>query len=218
MAAGLVAVAGQADAATYNNHLLVGFSDGLHADFIYDLGASSTALTGAQSWNLSSYLGDFTLGSVSWGVIGSANQSGSRTSWSTVGIGLTPNTIPNTSAWGKINTANSSIYSGFATDGDGSFATPSAQDANSWNQQTINGASFTAYHNVYGDPNVQGTIGADFFSAVGNGSDPELLGTFTLSSGGSLSFSVIPEPSTCSLLTGLGFGLALLRRRSAGKA
>jgi hypothetical protein len=218
--AAALAAAASTQAATYNSDLILGFTSQSGNDFVYDLGAASS-LTSGETWTLTSQLAGYTLGSVNWGVVGTATIGTARTAWVTVGTGLTPNTVPNTSAWGKINTADSAIFSSFTTAGAGNSATPSSADANGWNQQTINGSLATQYHNVYEIPNVTGTTSADFYSVIGNGSAPSQVGTFSLDSTGTVTFTAftpVPEPATYGVLAGLGLLALSLRRQMTSKA
>jgi hypothetical protein len=166
--------------------------------------------------NLSSQLSGFNLSTVNWGVVGTGTVGGARTSWVTVGTGLMPNTIPSLAAWSKINTAVSSIYSLFPTAGAGNSAAPNSADANSWNQQTRLGTGASQYVNVYEDPNSVGSS-ADFYSVINNGTPGSLLGSFNLSSGGILTFTAVPEPSTYGVLAGMGLLALTLRRQLVSK-
>lgn len=215
LAAAALAVVASTRAATYTGDLLIGFTSQSGNDFILDLGQAST-LTSGQSFNLSSQLSGFNLSTVHWGVIGDRNVGGVRTAWTTIGAG-SPNTIANLSIWGSIDTATKSIYQNFAVGGANDQFTIGATDDNSWNQQTINGSLTTQYHNAYEDPNFVGTGSANFYSLVANGSAANPLGTFTLSSGGILTFTAVPEPSTYGILAGVGL-LALSLRRQFAKA
>src|SRR5262249_24063578 len=104
-------------AATYNGDLLVGFSDAVGNDLIYDLG-SAGSITNGQQWNLAPLLTSFNLSGVSWGVVGTSNLPSGRTSWITSILG-TPPTVPNNSSWTKINTAVGSMYILFPAGGAG---------------------------------------------------------------------------------------------------
>lgn len=207
-----------AQAATYPaGELLVGFTAQSGNDTIYDLGSESSILAsaiaagggayggGTVSWNLSSLLGGYTLSGVNWGVIGNEVNSGTpRTAYTTVAVGNTPNTFTGNSAFSKINTATVSIYNNFSAAGSGQSLSIVNTDPNSWNSQTLNPSLTTQYQNTWENPNVTGVASADFYSVLNNGTDGTQLGTFSLSSGGTLSLDVVPEPTTCSLLGGLG--------------
>jgi len=201
------AVTGQA--ATYTGDLLIGFTTQSGSDTIVDLGAASS-LTSGESWDLSSLLGSYDLSTVNWGVIGDKNVSGTgRLAWSTYSLS---GPLASASAWGQLDTATKSIYSNFGTAGAGQSISILATDDNSWNQQTINGALPTQYHNVWGNPNNVGLGSEILYQMLANGSDPVALGSFALGANGSVSFTAVPEPTSYSILGGAGLLLASLRR------
>src|SRR6266436_2290340 len=117
-AAALAVVASTQAATTYNGDLVIGFTSASGNDFEFDLGAASS-LTSGQQFNLSSQLSNFSLSTVNWGVVGTATVGGARTSWVTVNTGGAPTQINGLSAWSKVNTAVSSIYSLFGAAGPG---------------------------------------------------------------------------------------------------
>jgi hypothetical protein len=187
-------------AATYNSDLVIGFTDLIHNDKVYDLG-SAASITNGQQWNLATLLTGYNLNNVSWGVVGTATIGTNRTSWTTTG-GLTPNTITSLNAWSKVNTAVTAIYTIFPVAGVGQSGSAATADDNSWNQQTIFGSIATQYHNVYEDPNVVGPTCASFFRAVSPNLPPVLLGTFCLAPNGVVTFTVpsaAPPPPTLSI-------------------
>jgi PKD repeat protein len=198
-----------AQAATYNGDLLIGFTTQSGNDLIYDLGAESS-LTNGETWNLSSLLSGYNLTNVNWGVIGDKSVSGTRYVWTTTG-GLPPNTVPNTAAWGNIDSSARSIYQNFGTAGAGQSLSIDTTDANSWNQQTINGGGPLQYVNVYENPNVQGVTSDSFYSLIANGSAPTLVGNFTLNSGGVLTFNVAASPPVAGFTGGPTNGFAPLQ-------
>jgi hypothetical protein len=207
-AAALAAASTQA--ATYTGDLLIGFTSQSGNDFIYDLGQAS-ALTSGETFNLGGALAGFNLSTVHWGVIGDKNVGGIRTAWTTTG-GAAPSSLGSTAAWGTLDTATKSIYQNFGVGGAGDTVSISASDDNSWNQQTINGSLTTQYHNVYGDPNIVGLGSDNLYSLVANGSASSLLGNFSLSANGTVTFTAVPEPSAY-VLAGLALlGLTFWRR------
>src|SRR5262245_11640621 len=95
--------AASSKAATYTGDLILGFTSQTGNDFIVDLGLAS-ALTSGQQFNLSTDLAGFNLNTVHWGIVGDRNVGGVRNAWTSTGGGA-PNTIPNLTAWGQIDTA-----------------------------------------------------------------------------------------------------------------
>ena len=210
--------AASTEAATYTGDLILGFTAQSGNDFIVDLGQAS-ALTSGQQFNLSVNLGAFNLNTAHWGIIGDKNVGGVRSVWTSTG-GTSPNTVGNTTVWGSIDTATKSIFQNFPVGGAGDGFSIISTDDNSWNQQTITGGLTTQYHNAYEDPNVVGLGSASVFSLVANGSAPSPFGTFTLNSGGVVTFTAaaVPEPSTYGLLAGAGLLVLSLRRQFARRA
>ena len=208
--AAALAAAASTQAATYTGDLLIGFTSQSGNDFIYDLGQASSLFSG-ETFNLSSGLGGFNLSTVHWGIIGDKNVAGVRTAWTSTG-GSAPNPIPSTAVWGTLDTATKSIYQNFPLGGAGDTVSISASDDNSWNQQTILGSLTTQYHNVYGDPNSIGIGSENFYSLLANSSAPSLVGTFSLSANGTLTFTAVPEPATY-VFAGMGLlGLSFWKR------
>jgi hypothetical protein len=213
--AAALAVVASSQAATYNGDLVIGFTSASGNDFELDLGSASSLTSG--QFNLGSQLSGFNLNTVNWGVVGTGLVGSTRTAWVTVDTGLTPGQVPSLSRWSSINNAVSSLYNLFPTAGAGNSATPTSLDDNSWNQQTRVGGLGTQYHNVYQDPGVVGLTSADFYAVtIGTGS-PTLLGTFSLSGNGIVTFAAVPEPSTFGMLASMGL-LALCLRRQFRKA
>jgi hypothetical protein len=214
--------------ANYNGDLLVGFTDAVSKDLIYDLGRAGS-ITNGQQWDLSALLTSFNLPGVSWGVVGTANLPSGRTSWVTSSLGA-PNAVPNNSLWVRINTALEALYLAFTNAGSGQSTTISPLDDNSWNQQTINGTLFTQYHNVYQDPNSVGITCAGLYSAISSNLPPTLIGNFCLGANGVLTFTTSsptpPAPdlqiaragnvSTISFVTTNGVNYTLLYTNTAG--
>jgi len=203
------------NAAPYNGDLIIGLTEGSGNDVVYDLGAASS-LTGGETWDLSSILSGYDLSTISWGVIGTLNAGSPRTASSTTDGTTPPANIPNLSAWGKNNTAISSIYQNFASAGMGQSILITVSDDNSWNSQTISPSLTTQYANVYGNPNVVGTTSDSLYSILANNSAPTLLGNFNLDGTGMVTFNPVPEPSTYGLLAVAGL-LGLSRFKSFGR-
>ena len=202
-----------AQAATYNGDLIVGFTSQSGNDLVYDLGATSSLFNG-ETWNLTALLTGYNLNTVNWGVLGDKNISGVRTAWSTTD-GLTPSTLASTPAWGSLDTATKSIYQNFGAAGAGQSLSIDSADDNSWNHQTISPSLSTQYANVYGNPNVVGLTSDSLYSVVANGSDPAMLGSFTLDNTGTLTFNIapVPEPASASLIGGGALLLLVFRNK-----
>ena len=212
-AVALVAAASARAQTPYNGDLLLGFTAQSGNDFIIDIGAESSLGTSA-TFNLGSQLSGFNLNTVNWGVVGDKNSAGVRTAWTTTS-GSPPAALANATAWGNLDTPTKSIYQNFTTAGAGQTLTITASDDNSWNQQMINGALTTQYHNAYQNPNLTGLGSLSLWGVVANGSAPTLLGTFALDSMGNVTFTAtpVPEPSTYGVLAGLGVLAVSLRRQ-----
>jgi hypothetical protein len=201
MATGIVLNSGQAQT-TYNNDLLIGFTKQSGNDLIYDLGAASS-LTNGQTWNLVSLLSGYTLSTVNWGVIGDKQVSGLRYAWMTTDGTFLPIPVPSTSAWGKLNTATSSIYQNMSAAGAGQYVSIASSDDNSWNSQTINPSLTTQYANVQGNPNVVGLTSDSYYSMIATNQPPQLAGKFTLAANGVVTFNTVantpPAPTIVSI-------------------
>src|SRR5204862_713208 len=130
-------------AASYNSDLVIGFTDLIHNDKVYDLG-SAASITNGQQWNLSTLLTGYNLNNISWGVVGTATIGTNRTAWVTTG-GLPPIPITGLNAWSKVNTAVTAIYTIFPVAGVGQSGSANPGDDNSWNQQSIYGSLATQY-------------------------------------------------------------------------
>jgi hypothetical protein len=221
---GAIAGAAWSAAAQYNGDLIIGFTGGGSAtDFLYDLGPASSLAAG-ETFNLGSLLSGFALSSTKWGVVGTANVGGTRTSWATADPGFTPPMVTGLSQWTKVNTAVTAIAGNFATFAAGQHTTVDPTTDNSWKQQTSTPSLTTQYQNVYGwDPNIGASItgGASgigtMFVWTESGFNTTLsqLGSLSLDGTGTVTF--VPEPTTYSLLAGLGL-LALSIRRTMQKA
>jgi hypothetical protein len=206
-----------AQAATYNNDLIVGFTTKSGNDVVYDLGAASS-LTSGETWNLSSLLSGFSsLSSVNWGVIGASQNNGGTGKnfdyvWSTT-AGIAPLKINGLTAFANENTAVGSIYSNFGAAGAGQSLSIAATDDNSWNTQTISGSLTGDYVNAYGNPNVVGVTSDSLFQILANNTTPTLLGNFALGADDVLTFSAVPEPISFGAFAGAGLLLVSLRNQ-----
>src|SRR5262245_37110675 len=107
LAIAVAAAAVSAQAATYNGDLILGFTVGTGNDLEFDIGPI-TALNSGDNWNLSSLLGPLNVSSVKWGVVGTVNAGGIRSSYQTRAAGL-PATISGSPAWTSINNAIGSM-------------------------------------------------------------------------------------------------------------
>jgi hypothetical protein len=198
--ASVIASSTAALAATYNSDLVIGFTDSVGNDKIYDLGAPAS-ITNGQQWNLSSLTTSFNVTNVNWGVVGTATVGTARTAWITTD-GSLPGTIPSASRWSQINTAVGGIYVNFPAAGPGQSVSISPLDPQSWNQETIFGTGATQYRSVYQNPNVIGVTCAGFWRVVSPSLPPVLVGTFCLSADKVLTFtaaSAAPPPPTLSI-------------------
>jgi len=210
--------------------LIVGFTTGSGSDVIYDLGNLST-LTSGETWSAST-LG-ISGGTYSWGVIGDGSSAYQGTSYdtlyTTLAAGL-PFRLNGNGAWQApdtgINTLVAQLPGGAANFGPNSGTTIATTVAgnpnpNSWLAETVNGSLSTAFHNAYVNPNVANQAVADLYQVNDDNSAPTIDGTFSLSSGGTLTFntvSAVPEPATYGLLSGAGMLLLGLRRQFSRKA
>ncbi|HLH56756.1 MAG TPA: PEP-CTERM sorting domain-containing protein [Verrucomicrobiae bacterium] len=213
--------------------LVAGFTSGSGNDVIYDLGQFSNFSNG-ETWNLLSALtsspgGYANLNGLNWGVVGAQStglNSALKTVYSTVAHGQStaPVNIPNTSTFNGIATSVNTIGQ-WVTAGSPAGIIASSDPA-SWNGETIVGGSGTFFNN-YGsatpsDPNsatpasfTSGSVVEDLYGVKANNTAATLLGTFTLSSTGVLTFNAVavPEPSTYGVLAGLGLLAVCLRRQ-----
>ena len=212
-----------AQATTYNNDLIVGFTVANGNDAIYDLGAESSLVNG-ETWNLASLLSGYNLNNVQWGVIGSAGPSTGGTGFNNQRFvystdTIIPNTVSGKTAWAAVNgTAIPSIYANFSAAGAGQSLSIAASDPNSWYGSTTydgGNANTSDFFNAYGNPNVTGLNSIGFYQAIANGSDPTLLGSFTLGNGGIMTFNAtsVPEPITFGAFAGAGLLLVSLRNQ-----
>jgi PKD repeat protein len=177
--------------------LIIGFTTGYGTDEMVDLGRESS-LTNGMTWNLASLLssyGNFT--GVNWGVIGNGTNAGTpRVLWTTTVVGTVPDTITGNAAFGHENTATTTLYYNFSSGGPGKSAAIAASSSVSWNTETLSGTLATDYLNCYENPNVVGATTADFSQVLNDASDPTLLGRFTLSANGIVTFNTVSNSPT----------------------
>jgi hypothetical protein len=208
VAIAVAAAAVSAQAATYNGDLLLGFTVGSGSDLEFDIGPI-TALASGDNWNLSSLLGGLNVSSVKWGVIGTVNSGGIRSSYQTKVSGL-PGTLASAASWTPINSAVGSIGSLFTTLAENQNIAPSSTLANSWNQQTVVGGT-SRYATVNSNPNATGYTMVNFYKTTADGSAPSLLGHFDFNQNGIVTFSAVPEPATFGAIAGAGLLIVALR-------
>lgn len=219
-ALGLATVTSVHAAAYTAGDLLVGFTTTSGNDLIYDLGQESALSNGETFSALSSLLSaDFSdLSIVNWGVIGNTANSGTaRTVYTTTVPGVVPGTITGSGAFGKENTVATTFGQnapGAAITAGQSY-TVAASGATSWNTETLNGTLTTDYVNAYENPNVLGAGKADFSGVLFDGSNPTLLGQFTLGANDSFTFNTVavPEPTTYGMLAGAGLLVVSMRNQ-----
>jgi hypothetical protein len=225
-------MANAAQAQYSSGDLVIGFTSGSGTDLVYDLGRA-TSFTDGQRWDLSSALtnspGSYTsLGNLNWGALGTLSLGASSSQkfvYSTVpdGQGITPVNVPNTTTFNGIRTSVDTIGQ-FITSGNAGI--DSANDAASWNGETIVGGTGTFYNN-YGsatpnDPNsttpasfTSGAVVEDLWSTPANNTAGTLLGTLGFDASGTVTFTAttVPEPTTLTLFGGLLLAAFVIRRR-----
>jgi hypothetical protein len=217
---------------TYNGDLLVGFTIAANNDLVYDLGPESS-LTNGYSWNLTAALTaaglNTSLSSAQWGVVGAKTVSGAKTIW------LTSLAVPDSINNGQYATISPDVATlvnnDFTAVGAGNYATPAYGLSYSWYYETDQGANASSvFTSDYTDPNQGGPGSIAFYSSTATGVVTN-LGTFTLTSGGTLTFNVVastpPPPkivsvtragatSTIYFTTTNGFTYTLYYTNSAG--
>jgi hypothetical protein len=210
LALALAGAATASQAASYNNDLIIGFSSTTGNDLLYDIG-SFNSLADGERWNLSSVLSGYNLSTVNWGVIGNTASSGtSRVLYSTFN---SPPATAGQSRGNQVNNADVALYSNFATAGAGQFASPDSTTDNSWNRQTLNPTLGTQYLNAWENPNTVGSSSISLWSVNADNATESLSGTFSLDNSDTVTFTVVPEPSTYGLFAGAGLLAVCLRNQ-----
>jgi hypothetical protein len=210
-----VAASAHAQSAAYNGDLVVGLTTGSGNDLVYDLGSASSLQNG-QTWSLGSLFS--VNSSTQWGVVGNTLNAGGRQAdnqiFSTTASGFTAPSA-STSTYAGEQAAVSSIYSLFSAAGAGNYISVPANigSGNSWYEQTISPSLATQYINAYGNPNVTGITSDLLWSVDDHGAGTVQLGSFSLGGDGTLTYSVVPEPSTFGLLGVCGVIALSLRRQ-----
>jgi hypothetical protein len=210
--------------AAYSGDLLVGFTTTTGNDLVYDLGLF-TSLTDGETWNMTAPIASTSnsgllSSSVQWGVIGTKNTGGVRSSWATK-VGSAPPAIPNTTTFNNIDLDTTSMAGSLGvttTSSPGTFASEDSSSAtpNSWNQQTISSPSAGSYHKVNVNPNTTGSSTVSFYQTISGGTASSLVGTFNFdTSSGILTFDAVsvPEPSTYGMFAAAGVLLVGLRNQ-----
>jgi hypothetical protein len=203
----------QAQSAYVQGDLIVGFTTGSGNDLAVDLG-SAASLTDGKTWSLSGKLvGNLsTIANVSWGVIGVTSGSYNSAS-SKIYCTATGGNIGSLSSQGQlgfvyaltdVGAIGGSILgqSNSVPIGDGTYGYTVFNDGQggSWTQQTIAGNNNTWAGDFF-DPNTKGATNINFYTMTSTAA-PQ-VGTFTLSSGGVLTFNTLsaPTPPTITLNT-----------------
>jgi len=191
------------EAETYGD-LIVGFTTQSGTDKIYDIGGLASLVNG-QTWSATT-LG-ITGGTFNWGVIGDASAAAQSTSydsvWTTVAAANVSQVVNlnGSISWGSLNTGINTVADnlpgapGFMPN---SGASITATAATSWNEETINGTLASDYHSAYLNPNVVNQATASLYQVNDNNTAPTLVGTFTLSTSGILTFNAASAAPTAS--------------------
>lgn len=184
----LLAGVSSAEAAGYNYDLLVGFTDGVGNDVIYDLGAPSAVTNAVHTYNLHSLISSFDLNNVRWGAIGntSATLANRHVFITTTGA---PNPM-NSGLGNTISTQTSPMYQNFATAGAGQSATVAPSVQSSWNAEMENPTLSTQIKNAVGySPDTTGISSVTLYRIQCNNSAPVALGTLSLDASGVVTFT-----------------------------
>jgi hypothetical protein len=209
--------------AAYSGDLLVGFTLQNGNDLVYDLGLASD-LTYGESWNLGSLLDSanasqtspFSLNdpNVQWGVIGSLNVNGTRTSWATKGSSdfSPPPQISGNTQWATAIDINiTSVAAGIGvatTSSPGAYGSVTGSAVNSWSRETVSTSSPPINYRVgYMNPNSTGYTTAVFWRNTADNTPGTAIGVFNFDNTGTLTYESIllmPEPSSHGLFAAAG--------------
>ncbi|XHR29300.1 MAG: PEP-CTERM sorting domain-containing protein [Chthoniobacteraceae bacterium] len=210
--------------------------------YIYnvDLGSISDLLSlsatgGSKTWQLSTSDMNSILGSgwadsdsVSWGVASTYNGTSNKSIWATAATDanvVNLSTISLNTAFTQLSNTISTYVNGTAlTTTDSNIVSAAevvqASSSTTWSAENSGASSFKKLTLAVAalDDSTSSSLGLySYDSTATAGSTATLLGTFTLSDSGTLTYEAVPEPSTYAML-GIG-GLAMLRmfrrRRSA---
>jgi hypothetical protein len=198
-----------AHAGYVNGDLLAGFTGGIGTpDFILDLGPFSS-LTVGETWNVGANLG------TQFGVVGALNlgQLVFATSSSSTENSFNPTGLFTAARAGVATLAQGSLTVGTS-------ATLSPSLTYSWAYQTAQAAGTpgNTFENNFFNPNVSVGATAYFFGNANNGTvAAEDVFTYN-SAAGTLSYQLVPEPGTVSLLALFSVLGLVVRRRLAGKS
>ncbi len=195
-----------------NGDLLAGFTSGT-SDFIMDLGPYSSLSLG-ETWNVGANLGSQFGGVTQFGVVGSLNlgQLIFATSPDRAENGFNPQGLFTPARANVATLAQGSLTAG-------SFAILSPALSYSWTYQTAQtaGTPGNTFENNFFNPNVSVDSTAYLFENANSGTvTPENTFTYNNTSG-ELSYQVVPEPGTVSLLAVLGLLGLTVRRRLVGR-
>jgi len=204
LAASALAVAASAQAQYVNGDLLLGFKGGA-SDFIYDLGQASTLYQG-KTWTVGASLG------TQFGVVGSLNSG--RHLYSTSFDSANENAFSPTGLFLNARSHFATLAQGITLNGS---RTTTSADTTGWSVQTDPIAAGNTLRNDWYDPNVTAAATAYLWDNTDVGGKT-LAGSFSYdSAGGGLTYSLVPEPSTFSLVGSMGL-LAFAVRRKFAKA
>jgi hypothetical protein len=215
-AAAALGVVVSAQAQYASGDLLVGFtsSPGAGNDYILDIGPLSGLALG-QQWTIPSSVG---ASATEFGVVGTLNLGSLvfATSSDSAESGFNP-----TGLFGYARVGVTTIAANNGLTGAGTSATPAQSLTYSWTSETdlaAGSGGTTTFENAFFNPNVSVNSPAFFFQNANSGTvTAENMFTYN-SASGQLTYQVVPEPSTVSLLAVMGLAGLAVRRRLVGRA